>query len=141
MREPVDFPKGGIVCSLLCGSVLKCGHLCKMACRRQCMHSSSCRDIVQFTYGCGHIFQMACYKQGSLPPLCPVTIPTTLPCGHDCQLACYDQSNPVCPVIVRITLPCGHAFRLMCGKVETFKKSKCPYKYSCISRISCCNIL
>lgn len=168
VRAPGDFPEGGIVCSLLCGDVLKCGHLCQMPCRYQCQHSRLCQVIVQTklacghdcriaccnqnnppvcrvilssTLPCGHICQIPCYNQSKMHPVCQIIVQTTLPCGHDCQVACCDQGNPsVCQVIVQIRLPCGHVFRLMCGKVEDLKKSKCPSKYPCISRVSCCSI-
>ena len=90
MREPDDFPNEGIVCSLLCGDVLNCGHLCQLLCRYQCKHSSVCPVILQTKLPCGHIFSLMCGKVEAFKKSnCPANwCSKTLNCGHQCPLKC-----------------------------------------------------
>ena len=138
VREPSDFPNEGIVCSLLCGNVLKCGHLCESACRHQCEHSSFCQCIVKSTFQCGHPYKIVCYKQNNMQLVCQVSMQITLPCGHNYQLACHDQRNhPICQVNVQTTLPCGHLCQRACHDkdknflCQTIVQSTLPCGHPC----------
>ncbi|KAE9534042.1 hypothetical protein AGLY_008778 [Aphis glycines] len=129
-------------CTLLCKSLLVCGHYCtsichsydrdhlKIKCREPCnkfcdynhpctktcfMDCGQCTVLMTKDLPCGHQIKLPCFVDINTYP-CEEMMESVLEeCGHKVIKKCHDK-NPNCSVKCCIRLDCGHACERNCHK-------------------------
>ncbi|KAK4506443.1 hypothetical protein PRZ48_000175 [Zasmidium cellare] len=135
ITEPYQFahmsPEAG--CSLLCGKMLPCGHVCQGMCHSDTLHNAKfCpKQCTRPRKGCLHPCPRPCGEQ--CPEKCQnivENLDVELPCGHHVsQLKCWQYQDPSlvkCKEPVERTVPgCDHIIVQPCHESTTDELFKC----------------
>ncbi|XP_001949970.2 NFX1-type zinc finger-containing protein 1 [Acyrthosiphon pisum] len=119
-------------CSMLCKSLLLCGHYCSSVCHSydrdhlELKCREPCNKFCDYNHPCKKTCYMDCGD-------CLVLLNKELPCGHELTLRCFvDVLTYPCEEMVKVFLEiCGHTIFKKCHD----KKPICSYK--CIDRLDC----
>ncbi|CAI6345463.1 unnamed protein product [Macrosiphum euphorbiae] len=130
--EDFDIIKEGGGCSMMCKSLLLCGHYCTRMCHSndrehlefKCMEP--CDKFCDYNHPCKKKCFMDCGK-------CAFPLVKLLPCGHKLTLSCFvDILTYPCEEMVELVLEkCGHTILKKCHD----QKPYCSYK--CIDLLEC----
>ncbi|KAJ4449056.1 hypothetical protein ANN_00451 [Periplaneta americana] len=110
-------PEGG--CELLCGVLLKCGHICQSICHANDREHNNYKCLVEpcdiVMCDLGHRCKKKCFEDCGK---CIVPVLRHLPCGHIKELGCsIDYENYKCQELVEKELPaCKHSIPVLCFK-------------------------
>lgn len=146
IKLPEDFEKlKNRGCEELCNEVLRCGHICLLACHvEDRLHSGEvgcCRMKCQKTCSEGHLCQKKCYE--NCYPCQVVGEQITLGCGHIIQVPCASilnnstrQESYVCTEYITMVLACGHQAKVACADASSSRSviicdQTCDYILPC----------
>ncbi|XP_061486653.1 NFX1-type zinc finger-containing protein 1 isoform X2 [Rhineura floridana] len=89
-QVPCSTPPQAFCCQEPCGRVLKCGHICQMACGQEC--TRRCPELLPVTLKCGHSQEVLCSTAAEMevgrPVPCKTKCHSVLDCGHPCPGSC-----------------------------------------------------